>query len=119
MSDPGDKPLKDLDLEDKNNENAIDDTVDLNNEETQHHQIVSEGRRRQSRPDYSRIQQLLPVPFLPNFRPLTISDLESCVALENASFSNPGHRCTREKVSFSIVQSCRCLDLIMVYGQSS
>lgn len=32
-------------------------------------------------------------------RPLTISDLESVVALENAAFTNPEERATREKVS--------------------
>lgn len=36
----------------------------------------------------------------PYTRPLTISDLESCVALENAAFANPEERATREKVRF-------------------
>jgi hypothetical protein len=36
----------------------------------------------------------------PYTRPLTISDLESVVALENAAFSDPNERATREKVSF-------------------
>jgi len=35
----------------------------------------------------------------PYTRPLTISDLESVVALENAAFPNPNERATREKVS--------------------
>src|SRR3954469_13810919 len=35
----------------------------------------------------------------PYTRPLTISDLESVVALENAAFTNPEERATREKVS--------------------
>lgn len=35
----------------------------------------------------------------PYTRPLTISDLDSCVALENAAFTNPEERATREKVS--------------------
>lgn len=35
----------------------------------------------------------------PYTRPLTISDLESCVALENAAFTNPDERATREKAS--------------------
>lgn len=34
----------------------------------------------------------------PYTRPLTISDLESVVALENAAFSDPKERATREKV---------------------
>jgi len=35
----------------------------------------------------------------PYTRPLTISDLESCVALEDAAFTNPEERATREKAS--------------------
>ena len=35
----------------------------------------------------------------PYARPLTISDLDSCVALENAAFSIEQERCSREKVS--------------------
>jgi hypothetical protein len=35
----------------------------------------------------------------PYTRPLTISDLDSVVALENAAFSDPNERATKEKVS--------------------
>ena len=35
----------------------------------------------------------------PYTRPLTISDLESVIALENAAFANPEERASREKVS--------------------
>lgn len=34
----------------------------------------------------------------PYTRPLTIYDIDSCVALENAAFKNPAERATREKV---------------------
>lgn len=34
----------------------------------------------------------------PYTRPLTISDLESVIALENAAFTDPNERATREKV---------------------
>jgi hypothetical protein len=34
----------------------------------------------------------------PYMRPLTISDVESAVAVENAAFTNPEERATREKV---------------------
>jgi hypothetical protein len=40
----------------------------------------------------------------PYTRPLTISDLESCVALENAAFTNPEERATREKASFPVLK---------------
>jgi hypothetical protein len=35
----------------------------------------------------------------PYTRPLTISDLDSCIALENAAFPIEQERCSREKVS--------------------
>ncbi|TVY35229.1 Polyamine N-acetyltransferase [Lachnellula subtilissima] len=38
----------------------------------------------------------------PYTRPLTISDLESCVALENAAFTNPDERATREKFAYRL-----------------
>lgn len=34
----------------------------------------------------------------PYTRPLTISDVEACVAVENSAFTNPEERATREKV---------------------
>jgi hypothetical protein len=34
----------------------------------------------------------------PYTRPLTISDVEACVAVENSAFTNPQERATREKV---------------------
>lgn len=105
MADRGENSLKRPE-NDAADEGAIDDSEDLDDDMVQLQQIKSETRRRQSKAGgESRIQQLLPVPFLPNIRPLTISDLESCVALENASFSDPGHRCTREKVSAPAVFS--------------
>ncbi|KAK7956816.1 uncharacterized protein PG986_006038 [Apiospora aurea] len=113
MADPGEKPPKrpEIDVDD---EGAIDDSEDLDDDMVQLQQIKSEARRRQSKPGESRIQQLLPVPFLPNIRPLTISDLESCVALENASFSNPEHRCTREKFEYRLSNSAEiCMGLFL------
>jgi hypothetical protein len=53
-----------------------------------------------------QVQSGAPTNLHPYTRPLTISDLESCVALENAAFSDPNERASREKVrvSFSKVQ---------------
>jgi len=34
----------------------------------------------------------------PYTRPLTVNDVDSCVALENAAFKNPAERASREKV---------------------
>jgi hypothetical protein len=41
----------------------------------------------------------------PYTRPLTISDVDSCVALEDAAFANPEERATREKVILSAKSS--------------
>ncbi|EKD19736.1 uncharacterized protein L3040_001917 [Drepanopeziza brunnea f. sp. 'multigermtubi'] len=40
----------------------------------------------------------------PYTRPLTISDLESCLALENAAFTNPEERASREKFRYRLTQ---------------
>ncbi|KAK0121379.1 hypothetical protein ONS96_011552 [Cadophora gregata f. sp. sojae] len=40
----------------------------------------------------------------PYTRPLTISDLDSCVALENTAFTNPEERATREKFKYRLTK---------------
>jgi len=47
-------------------------------------------------------QRQAPTAFHPYTRPLTISDLDSVVALENAAFSNPEERATREKLLYRL-----------------
>ncbi|KAI1807143.1 acyl-CoA N-acyltransferase [Daldinia bambusicola] len=87
-------------------ENAVDDSEDLPDDDCieatqtknytqRHHHNRPPGR-------LGRAQELVPFPFLPNVRPLTISDLESCVALENAAFADPAHRGTREKFEYRL-----------------
>jgi hypothetical protein len=77
---------------------AVDDTEDVDDEYVDVQKSIS-NRRRPSIGNL-RVQEILPFTFSPHVRPLTISDLESCVALENAAFSDPAHRCSREKVSW-------------------
>jgi len=52
-------------------------------------------------PPDQQVQSGAPTNLHPYTRPLTISDLESCVALENAAFSDPNERASREKVRVS------------------
>lgn len=40
----------------------------------------------------------------PYTRPLTIYDIDSCVALENAAFKNPAERATREKFEYRLTK---------------
>jgi len=44
-------------------------------------------------------QQYKPTNLHPYTRPLTVSDIEAVVALENAAFPDPNERATREKAS--------------------
>ncbi|KAI1160141.1 acyl-CoA N-acyltransferase [Nemania serpens] len=91
-------------------DDAIDDTEDLADDVANVRKTLScERRRRQSRQTHG-IQDLFPFPFSPLIRPLTISDLESCVALENAAFANPAHRSTREKFIYRLTE---CPELCM------
>ncbi|TLS27850.1 hypothetical protein PpBr36_01766 [Pyricularia pennisetigena] len=58
-------------------------------------------KRREEENNTSPIQKILPFTFAPNIGPLGISDLDSCVALENAAFS-PHHRATRDKLEYRL-----------------
>lgn len=58
----------------------------------------------------NRIQEILPFPFAPNIRPLSISDLRSTVALENAAFTDPQHRASPEKVGCPRPPSQTCME---------
>lgn len=85
-------------------DDAVDDSEDLDEETVFVRKSTSFYRRRQSTSD-TRLQQVLGFPFRPLVRPLTISDIDSCEALENAAFSKE-HAATREKVSSSLHNLC-------------
>ncbi len=48
-------------------------------------------------PEHQQVKA--PTNLHPYTRPLTVSDLDSCIALENIAFTNPEERATKEKVS--------------------
>ncbi|OTA97291.1 hypothetical protein M434DRAFT_295243 [Hypoxylon sp. CO27-5] len=93
---------------------AVDDSEDLPDDDVDEAKETSSyGARRGSGSGsagggangggkYARIREILPFAFHPNVRPLSISDLESCVVLENAAFENPEHRCSREKFEYRL-----------------
>ncbi|KAI0098227.1 hypothetical protein GGR51DRAFT_538755 [Nemania sp. FL0031] len=97
-----DATANDDDEDEDEDEDAVDDTEDLPDAFVRIQKTLSCERRRQHNRQTHSIQDLLPFAFSPLIRPLTISDLESCVALENAAFSNPAHRCTREKFIYRL-----------------
>lgn len=80
-------------------DDAIDDTDDLDDDFVEIQKTISNSRARNNKNGDNKIQEVLPFQFLPNIRPLTVSDLDSCVALEDAAFTDPAHRCSREKAS--------------------
>ncbi|KAI1437200.1 hypothetical protein GGR50DRAFT_119988 [Xylaria sp. CBS 124048] len=93
-------------------EDAVDDSEDLPDDFVDIQKTMSGERRRHHCQHFRGIQDLLPFPFSPLIRPLTISDLDSCVALENAAFADPGHRATREKFAYRLtVSSELCMGL--------
>ncbi|KAI1496550.1 hypothetical protein F5X99DRAFT_422003 [Biscogniauxia marginata] len=83
-------------------ENAIDDTEYLSDDLANANQIISNDRRRRQSQLHAGIQGVLPFPWSPLLRPMTISDIESCIALENAAFPNPAHRCSRDKFEYRL-----------------
>ncbi|KAI1767387.1 hypothetical protein GGR53DRAFT_463490 [Hypoxylon sp. FL1150] len=96
-------------------ETAVDDTEDLFDDkavEEKRKNLGYTSRRRNSNSrrsgrhaefhQFSTVEAVLHFGFHPHIRPLNISDLDSCVALENAAFVNPEHRCTREKFEYRL-----------------
>jgi hypothetical protein len=79
---------------------AIDDSADEDEESAQMMRIKSadQYRTKHDKKKGIRVQEILPFHFSPIFLPLTESHLESTLALENAAFTNPSHRCSRDKV---------------------
>ncbi|GAB1318815.1 Polyamine N-acetyltransferase 1 [Madurella fahalii] len=80
---------------------AIDESSDVDSDFATLQKMLSQKRRAAKDSPESRLQKALPFPFLPNIRPLTISDCDSCVALENAAFP-PEHRASPEKFAYRL-----------------
>lgn len=96
---------RDLNLKDDNAADPITLTESPNSVTTE--RSPSPTSSEQSSPTAERQRQFVIVPeaqqvkatnLHPYTRPLTISDLDACVALENAAFPNPNDRATPEKV---------------------
>lgn len=80
------------------NDDAVDESGEADGDFVMLQKNLSQKKRAAKGCSDSRIQKVLPFPFLPNIRPLTASDLDSVVALENAAFHNPEFRASKEKV---------------------
>jgi len=79
-------------------DDAVDESGEADGDFVMLQKNLSQKKRAAQGCSDSRIHKILPFPFLPNIRPLTPSDLESVVALENAAFHNPEFRASPEKV---------------------
>ncbi|KAK0714641.1 acyl-CoA N-acyltransferase [Lasiosphaeris hirsuta] len=89
------RSLKDVD-------HAVDESSDVDSDFASLQKKINQKRRAAKDSPEARLQKALPCPFLPNIRPLTTSDCDSCVALENAAFSDPEHRASREKFEYRL-----------------
>lgn len=97
------------------NEEVIDDDGSDEDDDYASLQRIISAKRRETRLQPTRIQEVLqPFPFAPLIRPLTISDLQSAIALENAAFTDPQHRASAEKVSENPWREGGSLALIFV-----
>ncbi|KAK0718222.1 hypothetical protein B0T26DRAFT_752172 [Lasiosphaeria miniovina] len=83
-------------------EQAVDDNDEIDSDFASLQKTLSQKRRAAKDSPESRLQKAFPFAFSPNIRPLTISDLNSCVALENAAFPNSAHRASREKFEYRL-----------------
>jgi len=90
-----------LTAKDLNVDHAVDESDDVDSDFASTQKKLSQKRRAAKDSPEARLQKALPCPFLPNTRPLTTSDLDSVVALENAAFPQPEHRASREKARFA------------------
>ena len=80
------------------NDDAVDESAEADGDFVKLQKNLNQKKRAGQGSTDSRIQKVFPFPFLPNIRPLTVSDLESAVALESAAFHSPEFRATPEKV---------------------
>ncbi|KXH37793.1 acetyltransferase [Colletotrichum simmondsii] len=75
---------------------AIDSSDDADDEYIETQMSQSELKKKQQT-QRRTIQHIVPFKWSPLVLPLTESNLESCVALEDAAFPDPSHRATRVK----------------------
>ncbi|KAI3528571.1 acetyltransferase [Colletotrichum filicis] len=80
---------------------AIDSSDDADDEYIETQMSQSELKKKQQT-QRRTIQHIVPFKWSPLVLPLTESNLESCVALEDAAFPDPSHRATRVKFMYRL-----------------
>ncbi|KAK4126326.1 acyl-CoA N-acyltransferase [Parathielavia appendiculata] len=83
---------------------AVDESSDVDGDFATLQKMLSQKRRAAKDSPESRLQKALPfiTTFSPNIRPLSISDLPSCIALERAAFPKPEHQASPEKFEYRL-----------------
>ncbi|KAL2200410.1 acyl-CoA N-acyltransferase [Corynascus similis CBS 632.67] len=83
---------------------AVDESSDVDGDFASLQEMLCQKRRAAKDSPEFRLQKALPFisTFTPNIRPLTINDLPSCIELENASFPNPEHRASPDKIAYRL-----------------
>lgn len=96
-----DKPEEQVACSSEEAEQAVDESSDADGDFAALQKMLSQKRRAAKDSPESHLYKALPflTTFSPNIRPLTVSDLESCITLENTAFPNPEHRASPEKAS--------------------
>ncbi|KAF9881928.1 acetyltransferase [Colletotrichum karsti] len=81
---------------------AIDDSDDVDDKYVELQRVANDHKQKRPNSASLRVQDVVPFHFSPLVQPLTSSSVESCVVLEDAAFTNPDHRATREKFEYRL-----------------
>lgn len=84
---------------------AVDDSTDVDDQFVlvqRAEKILAEQRLKHRNSSLLKLRETLPFHFSPLLLPLTISNFDACVALENAAFK-PEWRCTPQKAGGNFV----------------
>ncbi|KAL1883803.1 hypothetical protein VTK73DRAFT_8339 [Phialemonium thermophilum] len=84
------------------NADAVDESDDAGSNFVAHRRQLSLRKWAAKDSTNSLIQKEFPFTFSPNVQLLSVSDLDSVVALENAAFQNPEYRASAEKLEYRL-----------------
>ncbi|KAF7559660.1 hypothetical protein G7046_g4492 [Stylonectria norvegica] len=94
-----------FDSDGEGNAGAIDDSCDADDNMVAAQRNITQLRTQKRNSKAGLLHKVIPFHWAPMLSPLVETDLESCVALENAAISDPRHRASREKIEYRIRKS--------------
>lgn len=86
------------DYDDDANEAAIDDSIDADEEIVDVQRSITQSRLQRRKSAGRLLQKVIPFHWAPMLSPLTESDTETCIILEELAFPEPEKRAPRELV---------------------